>query len=260
MSRKSSDGNIVASFGADLCLSGFTSIPNLLLTHYPQLGLTDFEVLVLIQIMGLRQKGVQSAPTALTLSKYMNADQGQIQDCISRLIDKKFLVIKHYFHEEEGNLTEYYCFDVLFGELSGIWAMEKQQLLLKTQRMVENKYSKSLKKIYNAFEKEFGRLLSPTEAQQITIWVEEHKINPELVLEALRRAGLRGVLNFRYIDKILLDWQKRKLDTLKDLLAQEENQSGWDKTKGNGKLKAKQGKAESGTGEDDDEFTLLYLS
>ncbi|MHB8172647.1 MAG: DnaD domain-containing protein [Thermincolia bacterium] len=260
MSSKSGDGNIAASFGADLCLSGFTSIPNLLLAHYPQLGLTDFEVMVLIQIMRLCQNGVETAPSALTLRKYMSADEGQIHDCVGRLIEKKILVVKSFFKEDEGSLTECYCFDVLFRELSGIWALEKQQLLLKTQMVMENKNSKGLKKVYKAFEKEFGRLLNPTEAQQLTLWLEEQKISSELVLEALRRASLRGILNCRYIDKILLDWQQRKLLTLKDLLAAEENKPEWDKTKGKNKTKETRVKSEKGSGEDEDEFALLYLS
>jgi len=258
-SGKIGDGNITASFGADLCLSGFTNIPNLLLVHYPKLGLTDFEVMVLIQILRLRQDGSYLAPTPTVLSQYMSADEGQIEACLRRLKEKRLLSIKKIWLEEDETISDQYCFDALFQELSGVWALEKQQLLLKTQKVLENGQTKGIKKVYKTFEKEFGRLLNPMEAQQIASWLEDYKFNPELILEALRRASLRGVLNCRYIDKILLDWHKHNLTSLELLTQHEQNQDRLTKLPKKNKSNATKGQRDNGP-EDEDEFALLYLS
>ena len=66
--------------------------------------------------------------------------------------------------------------------------------------------------LFLLFEKEIGRPLSPMEVDQINNWLKN--CGPELTREALRRAVLRGKLNFRYIDRILLGWQKQNLRTM----------------------------------------------
>lgn len=73
--------------------------------------------------------------------------------------------------------------------------------------------------IAHVFEKEFGRPLSPMEYQQILAWAERH--DQEIIKEALRRAVLNGKYNLRYIDKILLTWEKANRRTLRDVLEYE---------------------------------------
>lgn len=80
----------------------------------------------------------------------------------------------------------------------------------------------NLAKVYQAFEKEFGRPLSPLESNQIAEWCLNGNFDPELVLEALRRAVLRGALNFRYIDSILRDWARKNVHNLLEAAALEE--------------------------------------
>ena len=63
--------------------------------------------------------------------------------------------------------------------------------------------------IYSAFEKEFGKTLSPIEYEIINKWIESG-ISEETILAALKEAVLNGVNNLRYIDKILLDWSKKE--------------------------------------------------
>ena len=69
------------------------------------------------------------------------------------------------------------------------------------------------------FEQEFGRPLSPTEIEQVQKW--ESSMSADLVIEALQRAVLAGRFNFKYIDGILLDWQKNNVRTLLDVKRQD---------------------------------------
>ena len=69
--------------------------------------------------------------------------------------------------------------------------------------------------IFGVFEKEFGRLLSPMEIEQLKQWESEH--GQDLILEALKRASLGGKHTFKYLGGILLKWQKNKIRTIQDV-------------------------------------------
>jgi len=138
-------------------------------------------------------------------------------------------------------------------ELSCLWALEKQQALLEIQQHLQNNRSVELARVCREFERQFGRLLSPVEADRVRSWVVESEIAPELILEALRRALYMGVRNVKYIDKILLEWQKQNLETLE---AVEEYESG----RVQKVVKAPKGKkaGEKSEEKNDDKFRLLH--
>lgn len=70
--------------------------------------------------------------------------------------------------------------------------------------------------IFDTFEKEFGRTLSPMEYEIINAW-RDNNIKEETILMALREAVYNGVNNLRYIDKILVEWTKKGIVTEDDL-------------------------------------------
>lgn len=70
--------------------------------------------------------------------------------------------------------------------------------------------------IFDIFEKEFGRTLSPIEYEIINAW-QDSNIEEETILLALKEAVYNGVSNLRYIDKILNEWAKKGIKTSDDL-------------------------------------------
>ena len=70
--------------------------------------------------------------------------------------------------------------------------------------------------IFDVFEKEFGRTLSPIEYEIINAW-QDSNIEEETILLALKEAVYNGVSNLRYIDKILNEWAKKGIKTSEDL-------------------------------------------
>ena len=76
------------------------------------------------------------------------------------------------------------------------------------------------KDLYDNFEKEFGRTLSPMEYEIINNW-KEQKISNELILSALKEAVFNGVNNLRYIDKILYEWNKKGIKKLSEVRLKE---------------------------------------
>lgn len=81
----------------------------------------------------------------------------------------------------------------------------------------ENKISAA--ELIKFFERDFARPLGSTESEQVIKWLEDFQ--PDVIKEALRRAVLNGKYNFKYIDRILLSWQKANLRTLREVLEYE---------------------------------------
>ena len=86
---------------------------------------------------------------------------------------------------------------------------------------------KSEKNIFEVFEKEFGRTLSPMEYEIINGWLS-NQLSEELILGALKEATYNGVSSLRYIDRILLEWSKKGFKNMNDVnnfLEKKDNQN-----------------------------------
>ena len=86
--------------------------------------------------------------------------------------------------------------------------------------MFENLEQKEQKKkketIFDMFQKELGRNISPMEYEIINAWLE-HNYSEELIIGALKEAVYNGVRKLRYIDKILFEWNKQGFKTMNDV-------------------------------------------
>lgn len=70
--------------------------------------------------------------------------------------------------------------------------------------------------IFDTFEKEFSRTLSPMEYEIINDWLNNN-ISEEIILGALKEATYNGVSSLRYIDKIIHEWTKKGFKTMQDV-------------------------------------------
>lgn len=87
---------------------------------------------------------------------------------------------------------------------------------LSTSKLSTGEIDTGNTEIFTVFENEFGRPLSPMEIEQIELWYSEH--SAAVILEALKRAVLGGKFSFKYIDTILLEWEKNKIRTIQAIL------------------------------------------
>jgi len=218
-------GNITAAFGNDLLTTGTTAIPNILLKMYKHMGLKDNEMLLLIQLLRLRIEDRKLDLVVEELADYLNDGTLEISGTLNGLIEKGVLGVANYYDENLGQIYEGYDFEPLFDKLSELWACFKVKELERAQQLLEEKTVRlkdsgisdpRVSKLFTAFEEEFGRPLSPIEIDQIRQWFEETEL--PLIMEALRRAVLRGKHNFRYIDHILLNWKKNNIRTIEEAL------------------------------------------
>ena len=70
--------------------------------------------------------------------------------------------------------------------------------------------------VFDMIEREFGRTLGPIEIEIIKAWLSNN-MSEDIIKEAVKEAVFNGVSNLRYIDKILYEWGKLGLKTVKDV-------------------------------------------
>lgn len=213
------EGNITAAFGTDLFTEGIVAVPSLLLKYYKKMGLTESEVMLLLHLVRLRLEERELFPSEAQLGEYLSGGVEQATRELTSLAGKQVLAITQYYHEGRQAVVQGYDLEPLFGKLSELWAVAKLQEIEKAQQMLERheegESDPELARLYQLFATEFGRPLSPLEVEQIRRWRSE--MDSVLIQEALRRAVLMGKHNFKYIDSILLEWQKNNIRTLEEV-------------------------------------------
>lgn len=209
--------SLFVKFTSELFVNGAVTLPNLLLSSYKKMGLNETEVLLLIHLWRFEQEEKQSYPTPKELSNYMTVDCDEIQDLLAGMIEKKILSVEHIYDTNNQRWTDRFSFAGLFDQLMEHWALQKAQEMEQEKDSGLQLSAETAQNLFQAFEDEFGRLLTPFESNQILEWCYQDKYSPELVLEALRKASIRGIKNLKYIDSILLDWSKHNISTLAEV-------------------------------------------
>ncbi|WP_026694856.1 DnaD domain-containing protein [Peribacillus kribbensis] len=180
---------------------GSISIPSFLLSHYKEMGLNEYEFMILLQIQLFIEKG-NGFPTPDEISGRMTLD---ITDCSShlrRLIQKGYLEIQEEY-TADSILFERYSLDPLNEKIV------QHFIKVQNQPQVPAETEESL---YTIFEKEFGRPLSPFECETLAMWMEDDH-HSTMIKAALKEAVISGKLNFRYIDRILFEWKRNGIMT-----------------------------------------------
>jgi DNA replication protein len=212
--------DITATFGSDLVLEGSTAIPNILLKIYSKIGITDMQMMLLIQMIRLNSEGRVHSPTPEMLAEYMESDPARIKKELAELLDKEIITTSQYYDYGQDIIFEGYDFESLFLKISDIWSGIRAREIEETEKILRmatdnssyHQFNIKTTELISIFEKEFGRPLSPIEVEQIEQWSQD--MEAILVYEALKRAVLRGKHNFKYINSILLEWKKNNLRTL----------------------------------------------
>lgn len=184
--------------------AGNTFIPNPLLMYYRELGLSSNDLVVLLQLMSLVEVG-QRFPDSQLLADRLDVSREEAYKAIHQLMTKRVITIETS-SDEDGKSQDEFSFDLLYERL--MYLMEEVE---KTKEL--NKDALSSKDLYGLFEEEFGRALSAMEIQTLEMWVKEDNYSPELIQAALREAVLSQVYSLKYIDRILLTWEKKNIKT-----------------------------------------------
>lgn len=182
--------------------SGMTVVPTVLLEHYQNIGLSTEEFVLLVHLKSFLDKG-ETFPDIEEIAQRMGLTSEKTFEMIHRLIHKKVLEIQTG-SDEEGKSKDTYSLDLLWEKLA-------VQLTQQTTKKVQQEEVHSEERLFRTFEEEFGRPLSPIELQTIGMWLDEDKYSLELIEMALREAVLNQVYSLKYVDRILLNWEKKNI-------------------------------------------------
>lgn len=178
----------------ELLKSTNIQISKQLLFNYKKLKITDQELIVLIYLIN------ENTYNPKQIGKDLEIPFNEILEIINNLTEKG--IIKVEIIKINNIRTEVINLDSLYEKLAF--------LIIK-----EEKKEEKPKAIFDTFEKELGRTLSPLEYEIINDWLT--MCNEEVIILALREAIYNGVNNFRYIERIINEWNKKGIKTKEDV-------------------------------------------
>lgn len=181
------------------------TIPHLFFKHYSELNIQDDEALIMLHLLTFEQEGIDF-PTPNDLMQRTNFQLTSISQIIQRLMQKGFVEISQST-DESGRLAEKYSIFPLWERLLDLLQSKEQQQVSTANKLDEAK-------VFQLFEQELGRLLSPMEIETIGMWMDLDQHSPEIIKAALKEAVLADKVNLRYIDRILIEWKKRNIKTI----------------------------------------------
>ncbi len=186
----------------DFLKADMTTISNLLLTNYKKIGLSDQEFLFYIQLLKFRQEG-NYFPDLSLVSEVMTAPVEDLYRLLQGLNDKGAISIETLMNQQ-GQAEDRYDLTLIYDKLAHY--LEQQQ-----EKEVQIKSENKVTTLFQTFEIEFGRPLSPIEYETIQSWLNQDKYEVELIELALREAVLNQAYSLKYIDRILLSWERKNL-------------------------------------------------
>ncbi|MDH7576354.1 MAG: DnaD domain protein [Bacillota bacterium] len=195
-------------------------VPNLLLKYSSKINLESLDLLVLLAFFYFQQLGKEPL-TSEEFAQLLNLPEKQIQVTLEAMIARGLIRISENGYDPSG----------LFEKIADLWAEEKVQALQEARRetataaqvkTAERSQTPLLGNLFRIFEQEFGRPLTPMECTHILRWYKDEGYSEDLILEALKRAVLRGIFNLNYIDRILSHWARNNLKTTQEINQYEE--------------------------------------
>ena len=144
----------------------------------------------------------------------------EISELLQGLINKEVINLEQ-INDQEGKISNFYSLKPLYKKIDALFEQEqlsrKQSSSNRISQPLDYENQDPLQLTVRQFEIEFGRLLSPIERQEIAAWINEDHYDPEVIKLALREAILAQVYNFKYVDRILLNWQRHNLTTVEQV-------------------------------------------
>lgn len=193
----------------DYLQAGATVVSNLVIENYRKIGLSDEEFLFWLQLCRSQSKG-DLFPDLLSISGIMDKPKERIYQLLNELVSKGYIRIDTK-QNEQGQMMDTYDLLPVFQKIAAVQQKQKSFTEQQTEEQIINK-------LYQDFEKEFSRPLSPIELEMIGQWLETDSYKPELIHLALREAVLNQAYSLKYIDRILLAWERKNIQTKEQVI------------------------------------------
>ena len=197
---------------------GFTTLQNCLIAFYSKLNISDAELLLIIQLEAFSQRG-ESFPSNEKIAANTNLTVADVGNIIQRLIDRDYLTIEQV-KDNQDKIGNRYSLNKLYDAIDQYIdqnVLIKDKKREKTVSVVDDLDNNPLNYLSRKVEVEFGRYLSPIEREEIAQWLSVDHYTPEVIELALREAVLSQAYSLKYIDRVLLNWQRHNLKTVDEI-------------------------------------------
>lgn len=188
--------------------AGETSVSNILLHHYKEIGLTTSQLVLYLQFKSYQDRG-NASPDIRQIAKNLATSEVQVFDQLHQMV-MSGLVDQQMRKTEGGKEEAVYDFAPLINRLA---VFDDQQA---TQH-VETTAANSRMKTFNSLEAEFGRPLSSMEMQIVNDWLDKDGYSAEMIKLALKQAVLNSALSLNYMERILQSWNRQGLRARHDI-------------------------------------------
>ncbi|ANZ33351.1 DnaD domain-containing protein [Staphylococcus carnosus] len=178
-----------------------------LLDHYAELGLTETDLVILMKLI-YENEHSNKQPSIQYLCQGTTMKEREVTGVIQRLIqlDLFNLTVQK---DEEGRFAEFMDLDGFYNSFKNV--LEKESLRHKEQSDEE-----TFKDLFQFIEQSFGHPLSPIEIDTLNQWIDVDNHDISVIQAAVNEALSQEKINFKYIDRILLNWKKNNVKTVDD--------------------------------------------
>ena len=187
---------------------GNVTISQLFFDNYKRIGIKDVDAMLLMNMIAF-QANHNQFPTPGDFALRMDLSENEVSMILQRLMQFGLLRIKQS-EDEKGMIYEVFS-------LQPLWERLIDEVLLSQTKSEEVLEKESEGEIFKLFEQEFGRFLSPMESETITMWLDDDNHSVEIIRAALKEAVIAEKTSLRYIDRILFEWKKKNVKSIKDV-------------------------------------------
>ncbi|GEL14366.1 DnaD domain protein [Pediococcus cellicola] len=195
--------------------AGNTVVSNYLLSNFHRVGLTNDELIIYLIIEKQREQG-DRFPSSKLIAEETGLSESKVYELLHEMIQNNLMEIKTVKHAD-GKSYDQYSFERLFEKL-----LQSANHEVVKQQQTNEKMDRET--IFAQIESEFGRPLSPIEYETINQWLNDDHYAPEMISLALKEAVLSQAYSLRYMDRILLNWEKKHLTSVSQVQKEEERQ------------------------------------
>lgn len=189
-----------------LVSGGQVSFSKLIFTHFAETNLTPSELTAYLFLSEFVQEHA-GEPDLRQLAARANMRTADFSTLLSNLSSKGAIAIETT-KTADGRLHDVYDVTPLLKK-----CIELEGGAATTATPAAQRAPSTARQLFGQIETEFGRPLSPIEQQTIRAWLREDHYNPELITLALREAVLNQAYSLKYMDRILISWEKSHLTT-----------------------------------------------
>lgn len=182
-------------------------VKEFILNNYVDLGLDEINTVLIMHIYDFSQRGKQFL-SLTALSKKVTLSLNDLSNRLFGLVKQGYVSINVDI-DNSNKQFEYYTLDPLYDKIIKL-------IFNKEDKIDKDNVEIAIKDIIELFQMELGRPLSPIEIEIVSGWINVENITPKLVRQALKEAIANNVRSLKYIDRILLNWQKNNIKTVEE--------------------------------------------